>query len=61
MDQELRAIGECYPSNVWYNSLDDEDGGGTVWQGEGFWKLHEMRSNFERCKKMLKEIKKLRI
>jgi hypothetical protein len=47
MDKELRAVGECYPSNIWYNVLADEDGssGGTAWQGEGFWKLHEIRYN----------------
>jgi hypothetical protein len=43
----LRVIGECYPSNFWYESTPDTDDirGGTVWQGLGFWKMHEMRSN----------------
>jgi hypothetical protein len=43
----LRAIAKCYPSNMWYES-DGGDGGGTAWQGNGFWKLNEMRSSVAR-------------
>jgi hypothetical protein len=45
----LRAIGECYPSNVWYEALPDDNNskGGTAWHGEGFWKLHEIRCTIE--------------
>jgi hypothetical protein len=47
-EEVLRVIGECYPTNVYYDSLPpDNDGvvGGTIWQGTGWSMLSEMRYN----------------
>ena len=40
MVRPLRVIGECWPSNIWYES----SGNGTLWQGNGMYKLRELQS-----------------
>ena len=37
--ESLRVVAECWPPNIYYDSLPN----GTEWHGNGMWTLREMR------------------